>query len=172
VTAPRFHHQWAPDEISADAALFQGELITGPDTIEYEVPALDPGEFYFQCDVHPTMNGTWNAVEGGGGGATGATGTTGETGPTGATGETGGAGVTPTVASGSRSTPTRPAAGDTATTLTFDNQTPGPAQHRDLPELAVRGLSMAPPSRGPTRSSTRSRRCCPASTSCSTCTRP
>ncbi|MFM8944820.1 MAG: cupredoxin domain-containing protein [Actinomycetota bacterium] len=38
--------------------LFRGDLITGPATISYDIPALDPGTYYFQCDVHPTMNGT------------------------------------------------------------------------------------------------------------------
>jgi plastocyanin len=46
------------DEISPDTALFQGDLITGPAQVEYEIPALDPGEYYFHCDVHPNMNGT------------------------------------------------------------------------------------------------------------------
>lgn len=40
-------------------ALFQGEIITGPDQIDYEVPPQEPGEYFFQCDVHPTtMTGT------------------------------------------------------------------------------------------------------------------
>jgi plastocyanin len=38
--------------------LFNGELITGPAEIAYEVPPLDAGEYYFLCIVHPTMNGT------------------------------------------------------------------------------------------------------------------
>lgn len=38
-------------------ALFQGDLVT-QETIEYQVPALEPGSRYFQCDVHPQMNGT------------------------------------------------------------------------------------------------------------------
>jgi plastocyanin len=38
--------------------LFQGELITGPGVVEYAIEALPAGEYYFQCDVHPTMNGT------------------------------------------------------------------------------------------------------------------
>jgi plastocyanin len=46
------------DEISPDTALFQGDLITGPAQVEYEIPALDAGESYFHCDVHPFMNGT------------------------------------------------------------------------------------------------------------------
>jgi plastocyanin len=37
--------------------LFQGELITGPAAIPYEVGPFPPGEYYFQCDVHPNMNG-------------------------------------------------------------------------------------------------------------------
>ena len=38
--------------------LFTGETVTGPASIEYRIPALDPGTYYFQCDVHPTMNGS------------------------------------------------------------------------------------------------------------------
>jgi plastocyanin len=38
--------------------LFQGEIVTGPTTIPYEVGPFPPGEYYFQCDVHPNMNGT------------------------------------------------------------------------------------------------------------------
>jgi len=26
------------------------------------VPALDPGSYYFRCDVHPQMNGTLEAA--------------------------------------------------------------------------------------------------------------
>jgi plastocyanin len=38
--------------------LFNGELITGPEAIEYEVPPLPPGDYYFVCIVHPNMNGS------------------------------------------------------------------------------------------------------------------
>jgi plastocyanin len=38
--------------------LFTGEIITGPAKIDYAVPALDAGSYYFQCDVHPNMSGT------------------------------------------------------------------------------------------------------------------
>jgi plastocyanin len=31
-----------------------GTFITGPDQTTYQVKALDPGTYYFRCDVHPT----------------------------------------------------------------------------------------------------------------------
>ena len=37
--------------------VFKGEIFTGPATRTYELPALDAGNYYFQCDVHPFMNG-------------------------------------------------------------------------------------------------------------------
>jgi plastocyanin len=43
---------------SLSEALFQGEIVTGPATLQYEVPPLPAGEYYFHCDVHPNMNGT------------------------------------------------------------------------------------------------------------------
>jgi plastocyanin len=33
----------------------QGEIITGPATVDYQVPALKAGEYYFHCDVHPAQ---------------------------------------------------------------------------------------------------------------------
>jgi nitrite reductase (NO-forming) len=45
---------------SASRALFTGKLVNGPDSITYEVPALDRGTYYFRCDVHPAqMYGTF-----------------------------------------------------------------------------------------------------------------
>lgn len=45
---------------SASDALFVGEIFQGVDTRTYEVPALDPGTYFFRCDVHPTqMTGTF-----------------------------------------------------------------------------------------------------------------
>ena len=37
--------------------LFSGELITGVDEMVYELGSLEPGEYYFQDDVHPSANG-------------------------------------------------------------------------------------------------------------------
>ena len=45
------------DDSGADS-LFVGETIVGPEKISYDVPALDAGEYYFRCDVHPIMDGT------------------------------------------------------------------------------------------------------------------
>jgi plastocyanin len=45
---------------SASTALFAGDLVSGPATTTYRVPALDPGTYFFRCDVHPTtMTGTF-----------------------------------------------------------------------------------------------------------------
>ena len=38
--------------------LFRGELVTGPGTFDYSIPPIDAGEYYFHCDVHPSMNGS------------------------------------------------------------------------------------------------------------------
>jgi len=42
-----------PSESDLGNPLFRGDLITGPDTIDYTIPALDAGEYYFHCDIHP-----------------------------------------------------------------------------------------------------------------------
>lgn len=36
----------------------QGEIINEGVTDEIEIDALEPGEYYFVCDLHPEMNGT------------------------------------------------------------------------------------------------------------------
>ncbi|HET7676222.1 MAG TPA: cupredoxin domain-containing protein [Candidatus Limnocylindrales bacterium] len=42
----------------AGQELFKGDLITGPKTVIYKVPALSPGTYFFHCDVHHEMKGT------------------------------------------------------------------------------------------------------------------
>jgi plastocyanin len=45
---------------SAAESVFVGEIFQGVDTMSYEVPALEPGTFFFRCDVHPgQMTGTF-----------------------------------------------------------------------------------------------------------------
>jgi plastocyanin len=46
----------SPDDLSEP--LFRGDIVNGPGSAKYNIPALDLGEYYFQCDVHPDMNGT------------------------------------------------------------------------------------------------------------------
>ncbi len=46
------------EDDSAQKDLFKGEIIPGGQQTTYTVPALPKGEYYFQCDVHPGMNGT------------------------------------------------------------------------------------------------------------------
>ncbi|HEX2056889.1 MAG TPA: cupredoxin domain-containing protein [Actinomycetota bacterium] len=43
---------------SEDNVIFDGEVVTGPDSITYEFDAPEAGNYYFQCDIHPDMNGT------------------------------------------------------------------------------------------------------------------
>jgi plastocyanin len=38
--------------------LFEGDVIPGGQTATYDLSGLKPGEYYFQCDIHPGMNGT------------------------------------------------------------------------------------------------------------------
>jgi plastocyanin len=43
---------------SRSEEIFVGEIITGPATTNYTFTApSEPGTYYFQCDVHPSMNG-------------------------------------------------------------------------------------------------------------------
>lgn len=79
---PQVQHNvsvWETEDFTG-SALFTGEIITGPATVEYRIPALATGTYFFRCDVHPTtMTGTIVAGEGGetGGGGTGGGGTAG-----------------------------------------------------------------------------------------------
>jgi plastocyanin len=46
---------------TASRAFFQGELVDGPGKITYSVKALPAGTYFFRCDPHPDMNGTFIA---------------------------------------------------------------------------------------------------------------
>jgi len=40
---------------------FKGEPVNGPGKTTYSVQAISAGTFFFQCDLHPEMNGTFVA---------------------------------------------------------------------------------------------------------------
>jgi plastocyanin len=42
-------------------SVFKGQIITGPATASYQIPALAAGTYTFVCDVHPNMTGTLTA---------------------------------------------------------------------------------------------------------------
>jgi len=42
---------------SATKAVFQGEIIPGGTSIEYEFEAPDRGDCFFRCEFYPSMNG-------------------------------------------------------------------------------------------------------------------
>lgn len=44
---------------SAEKMLFRGALVAGPGVATYAVPALPAGRWFFRCDPHPDMNGTF-----------------------------------------------------------------------------------------------------------------
>jgi plastocyanin len=39
-------------------ALVTGDTVEAGQTVTVDVSALDAGEYYFQCDIHPDMNGS------------------------------------------------------------------------------------------------------------------
>jgi plastocyanin len=43
---------------SKGTPLFEGEIIDGGETIDYELDPLPAGSSYFDCTVHPEMNGS------------------------------------------------------------------------------------------------------------------
>jgi plastocyanin len=45
------------DESASGQPLFSFEPFPGPATKTFDVPAIAAGEYYFHCDIHPTMNG-------------------------------------------------------------------------------------------------------------------
>src|SRR5438270_10201543 len=48
-----------PSHMSTET-FFQGDIVAGPKSLTYSVPALKPGTFHFHCQVHPNlMNGTF-----------------------------------------------------------------------------------------------------------------
>ncbi len=46
------------EDEGANDPIFQGEIIPGGTDIDYEFTAPGRGQYFFRCDVHPSMNGT------------------------------------------------------------------------------------------------------------------
>ena len=44
--------------LSAGASRFSGQIITGPSSITYVIPALAGGDYVLGCIVHPAMTGS------------------------------------------------------------------------------------------------------------------
>ncbi len=55
------HNVRIDDSPAGAVIIFDGEEITGVADITYQVPAIDEGDYYFLCRVHPNMNGTLQA---------------------------------------------------------------------------------------------------------------
>ena len=51
-------HNIAIYEEEGGEELFKGEIVGAGQRADYKVPALPAGEYYFQCDLHPAMNGS------------------------------------------------------------------------------------------------------------------
>jgi plastocyanin len=47
------------EDDTASKMFFKGDLIDGPKKTTYSVQALPDGRFFFRCDPHPEMNGTF-----------------------------------------------------------------------------------------------------------------
>lgn len=47
---------------SGGEALIQGEVVTGVTEASYDGPALEAGDYFFVCEVHPTMSGTFRVA--------------------------------------------------------------------------------------------------------------
>jgi plastocyanin len=51
-------HNWSLYTEEGGEAIVQGDVIDGGTSTEIEVEALEPGEYFFVCDVHPDMTGS------------------------------------------------------------------------------------------------------------------
>lgn len=43
---------------SKSTQLFGGDIVDGGESIDYQIEALEAGTYYFDCTIHPAMNGS------------------------------------------------------------------------------------------------------------------
>ncbi|MDQ5841718.1 MAG: cupredoxin domain-containing protein [Chloroflexota bacterium] len=43
---------------SRSRQLFSGDIVDGGESIDYQIDALEAGMYYFDCTIHPAMNGS------------------------------------------------------------------------------------------------------------------
>lgn len=43
---------------SKSTQLFGGDIVDGGESIDYQIEALEAGMYYFDCTIHPAMNGS------------------------------------------------------------------------------------------------------------------
>jgi cytochrome c oxidase subunit II len=53
----------APHDIGIDDIGFDGEDVPAGESITYSIPAMEPGDYTFICNIHPTMTGTITVSE-------------------------------------------------------------------------------------------------------------
>ncbi len=51
------HNVGIYDSSAKTTEIFAGDPVTGVATATYNIPAMTPGTYYFQCDIHPNMHG-------------------------------------------------------------------------------------------------------------------
>lgn len=56
------HNVDIADSSARTTLYLEGEIFNGVETMVYQVPALEEGDYYFLCRVHPNMNGTVRAL--------------------------------------------------------------------------------------------------------------
>ena len=49
------------EDDSTEKQLFKGKDVPPGSTVDEDVDAIPKGDYYFQCDYHPAMNGTLTA---------------------------------------------------------------------------------------------------------------
>ena len=69
ITVAFTNHEAVPHNVAVHREkggneIMRGDYVTGPEgMMDYEVPALEAGQYYFDCTVHPAMSGTLYVVE-------------------------------------------------------------------------------------------------------------